>query len=576
MKLKLNNSSSTHGIEVYKNNTMIGYYREMIELSENIFNDKDIPVISLYKKELLENFGLINQSFYFKFLDYMIDKNNDEEDLIIFKKFIKSITLKVEYDINNFYNNISDENFFISKYYKEFLQDIKIHEDNQEEINLIKKNIPLDYFMIEYSGKNKNITNIIPCCELIRNIIIKKSKYFDTVIYQSKYFDNTNNNADKGNILQRAIEERIQIEPSILLNYFENTLIFKLRNIIPSSKNIGHKKYDPVEKYFEEIIKQTREPKEVKDISSYMSADEIEDMETLKNILSSSQKDFYNNIILIQSVPNAKNYDLGIIKFIDKNYYVLILLQITVSREKSKFVGINSLLEKDICYITAKIEYFLPKYKSKGVNLIYILDKKNEYIIPEVNNSNNKEIKFQTNNILTNNSNQMIDSKLDKDIPYKSNLSQNLKSQVYLLYFGRKFLNFYDCEGKMIKELFFENDQLKFNVSMSQHYFSQEYLQKIFDEIVKVFSISIGKFYIDDYDFSNKAGNFLILTKISSNYITIVINIYERIMHFLEAKDNTIRQISYVNIDEEKKSYFFEITNPENINSISLFGEIKI
>ncbi len=44
------------------------------------------------------------------------------------------------------------------------------------------------------------------------------SKIFDYIIYQSKYYENTINLGERGNILQRAIEEKIQIDPSILLN----------------------------------------------------------------------------------------------------------------------------------------------------------------------------------------------------------------------------------------------------------------------------------------------------------------------------------------------------------------------
>ena len=108
-------------------------------------------------------------------------------------------------------------------------------------INLIKYNIPLDYFRIIYS--DNNINDIIPCCKLVENIISKKSKHFNTIIYQSKYFDDTNNQADKGNIFQRGIEEIIQIDPSVLLNDNEKTMIIKLKYIIPSAINKNNKRY---------------------------------------------------------------------------------------------------------------------------------------------------------------------------------------------------------------------------------------------------------------------------------------------------------------------------------------------
>ena len=112
-----NDSFSTSGIEVYKNKTMVGYYTEMTELSKEIFNDKDIKILNLYKKELLENFGLNNPNYYYKFLIFMNDKKKDEKDLILFNKFIKNIEFEIENDFIIFYNyNISDENYFISKY----------------------------------------------------------------------------------------------------------------------------------------------------------------------------------------------------------------------------------------------------------------------------------------------------------------------------------------------------------------------------------------------------------------------------------------------------------------------------
>ena len=95
--------------------------------------------------------------------------------------------------------------------------------------------------------------------------------------------------------------------------------------------------YDPVEMHFNEKIKINKKSKQDlnkikdKDITSYMNNDEIEDMENLKNIFYSEKELHYKNIMLIQTFPNAKSYDLAIIKFINDIHYILILFQFTVS-----------------------------------------------------------------------------------------------------------------------------------------------------------------------------------------------------------------------------------------------------
>ena len=602
---KLGENYPGRGIEILneKNRIMIGYYWEMINLSEKIFEDKDLNILNLYKEELIANFGLNNQIYYYKFLDY-IDKQAKDKDISIFNRFIKIITNEIELDFNLFYNNdLAEQIYFISKYYNEFLLEEKPH-NNKNLIESIKKNIPLDYFIIIFSNTCKDIINIIPSCNLVKNIITKKSKYFDSIIYQSKYY-NTSNKSEQGNILQRAVESKLMLEPNILLNYLEKTFIFKIEHIIPSAKFIQNKTKDPVELFFKEQFETRRNKKKnAKIITSYMSKEEIRDMENLaKDVFSKEKMELYKNIILIQTDTLAKNYDLGIIRFLFNKRYALILFQITVSTENKKFGGVNNRFEKDIYYITSKIDYFFPDYKSDGVHLIYVLDKNDESLIPELYNIKNemfneiqiqdnnfknlnmKEIKFsnkmknQHKEINEKNKNKNLENLNKKgiciDIDYKYNLSSQLYDQVHLIYFSRKFLNFFNEEGEMIKGLNYENNKLSFDVSEIKHYFSHDYLQKIFNKIISVFNIKIGKIYYAEYDYENIPGNYLILTKLDINKYTAIINIDGNIIHFLKIINFTIAEIKDFK-QKEKISYFFEIINPKEVNSISLFENIIV
>lgn len=593
---------NTHcGIEVQSGEIMAGYYWEMIALSKEIFNDKDLNIFTLYKEELIYNFGFNNQSYYFKFLKYMSKENQNEKDLNIFRKFIKIISNEIEINFMTFYNNnLSDEIFFLSKYSNEFLNEEKPHK-NINLIDLIKKNIPLDYFLIIYSKEknNKNIENIIPSCNLVKNLIIKISNNFDSIIYQSKYYE-TKNKSEQGEILQRAIEEKIQIEPNILLNYLEKVLIFKIKHIIPSATFLENTRKDPVESFYKENFKKGMDiPKlqeaNSKNIESYMSNEDINEMKNLVNVAFQENKKLYQNIILIETDPKAKSYDLGIIKLIDNNFYILLLIQITVSRENSKFGGINCRLDKDIFYLTSKINYFFPNYKSAGIHLIYVLDTNNESIIPDLNNiknetsyeikkdSNMKEINFLDKIIKDSNKNKS-DKKLEYlkqkgilvNFDYKYNLPLKLNSNVHLLFFSRKFLNFFNEDGKMVNELTFENNKINFIVSNVDHYFSNLYFQKIFDKIINIFNIKVDKIFYDEYDYSNVPGDFLILTNIDINKLTAVINIKGKIIHFLEIDKNKISQTRNEKLYNQKISYFFQIINPSDISYVSLFGDIMI
>lgn len=603
------------GIEVSneKKKIIIGYYYEMINLNEKIFDDKDLRTLTLYKEELIEYFGLNNQLYFFKFLEYMGKQTQDKKDkknITIFNKFIQITSNEIERNISLFYNNdLSEEIHFISKYYNEFLLEEKPHNDKKL-IDFIKKNIPLDYFIILYSPSSKDIINIIPASNLIKKIISKKSKYFGSIIYQSKHYD-TLNKSEQGNILQRSVEEKLQIEPNILFNYLEKTFIFKLEYIIPSATFSQNKRKDPVEIFYKETVEAKRINKKSdklndKNITSYMSKEEIRDMENLKKeAFSKEKKGLYKNIILIQNDSRAKNYDLGIIRFIGKNHYVLFLIRITVSRENIKFGGVNCRLEKDICYITSKINNFFPNYKSDGVHLIYVLDKIDENIIPELNIINNNisnEIIIKDDKHKNFKMKEIIFPKIDKanidekktkryrslknlnkkgihsNIDYKYNLPSQLNSQVHLLFFSRKFLNFFNEEGKMVKELIYENGNLIFNVSEVKHYFPNVYLQKMYDNIIRSFNIKIGKIYYSEYDYDDVTGNYLIFTKIEINLFTVIINIKGKIIHFLKIKDNIISEIKNNNNNngKEKISYFFEIINPEEVNVIQLFEDIII
>ena len=610
---KLLNFYSKEGIELVKNDILIGYYNEMIDFGKKNF--EELELLKIYKDILIENFGLNNPNYYIKFLQFCLDNNvkiekqdlninqsneknvksinnnivtqnqindnsptkkdsnnqNNYESSII-KQFIKIITKEIEYNINKFYEyDLSDENYYLSKYYNEF--ETPFNEHDQNTIYNIKKNIPLDYFTVKYEKNTKNIIDIKPSFNLINKIITKKSKIFDCIIYQSQYYDKTNNMGEKGNILQRAIEEKIQIEPSILLNYFEKTLIFKLEYIIPYSKNINKKTIDEVENYYkEQIITRTRnstkkkeEKYDKKDITKYMSKDEIKEMEELSKKLS-SEKEPYNNVIIIENNSRAKNYDLAIIKFIDGNSFVLILVQITVSRDNSKFGGINQRFQKDLNYFIAKLEFFLPGFHSKSVHLIYILDKRNDNIIPELNTLSTKE--RATNK---------IEKSEDENINYKYQIPKELSDNVHLIFFSRKFLNFFNNEGKMIKELVINKDNnIKFETSDLKHYFSIEYIQKVFNKVLESFNIKVGKYYIDSYDYNDMNGNYLIITKLNINHLNIIININGKKVHILKAIDSIISNVENDTNYEERISYFFEIINPKEVNKVSVFDKIII
>ena len=397
----------------------------------------------------------------------------------------------------------------------------------QAQFDDIKKFTPLDYFIINYSTKDKSILNIIPSCNLVKTILLKKSKNFASIIYQSDYYDKADQ-SEKGKILQNAIEERIKNVPSILLNFFENNLIVEIGYLIPTPKINQSKKNDPVERYYK--AKKGEIKNADQNFLSYIYTEEKNDMEKLIKI--EKEKSYYHNIIIIETDPNAKNYDMGILKFINDKQFIIVLFQITVSREKHKFGGINKTFEKDILYLTDKFE-------------VYLLDK------DDINNPN-----------------------CDK-ILYKDGLNNQLKDFVFLIYYDRKYLHFCTEDGRVIKELIYKNENLRFITSDNHHYFQDENIIKIYDKIINLFHPSIGKYYIDNYDYNDVTGNYLILSKIDNDHITIVVNINGKRLHSFDIKNNIIKQVLSLNYGE-KKSYYFEITNPKDISSISIFTEIDL
>lgn len=568
---KIETTLISKGIEVIKNKIMIGYYEGMYDF--DIANFDDVKILKLYKDEILANFGLNNPSYIYKFIDFLKDKNQSEKDHIIFSKFLKIMATEIELDIRNYYNNnLTDEYFFISKYYDAFIEKKGVRD--KKKIDFIKNNIPLDYFIIKYAKKSKDILDIIPSCNLVKNIILKKSKNFSSVIYQSDYYNKTDNQEEKEKILQRAVEERIKNEPSLLLNYTEKTLIFEIECIIPSAKIMQSERNNPVEKYYKAKTGTTINLNQ--DIFFYMSQQEKEDMNNLSKAIS-QEKDSYQNIILIQKVSNAKNYNMGIIKFINEKSFILILSQITLSQAKNNFEGVNKTLEQDILYITNKIENFLAGYKSAGVYLFYILDlDDNDQLSNELvktDKQDKKDSKFTEQKSSTSQSKKTIN--IDK-IDFKKGLNKELREKVYLLFFGRKYLNFYTQDGKKIKELAFKNKEIQLLTSDIQHYFLEENIQNMFEKVISIFNIKIGKLYLDNYDYNDIIGNFLILTKLNNTHVTIVINIEDKKLNFLEIKNNVIEQVMIETHYDEKISYFFEIINKKDINPNSMFSKISI
>ena len=540
-------SNSINGIAFKKNKTIFGYYNELYDF--HIINFIQIKILRLYKKELIINFGNNNPYYFFRFIEYMEDKDTNKKDNKDFRNFINIVSNKIELDIQDYYDNdISQEYFFISKYFDIFIDKKEAFDSNK--LDYIK-NLPLDYFNIKFSNDKKIIIDdISPSFELVKNILFKISKKLPSLIFQSNYYDTYENYGDKGNILQRVIKEKIKYEPSILFNAIEKSDIFEIDYLIPSAKTINHKKYDPVEQYYRKIYgtKKYNVMEDDINIIKYMTPIEIEEMEILSKDLK--KKDI-RNLILLEKDPIDKNYDLAVIKFIKGNQFIIIPIQITNSRDKNKFGGINKKIEYDCLYLTHKFENYLSGYKSAGFHLIYILDK------DDINDLKDDDLY----NI--------------ENIQFRFGLKHEFEKNVHLIFFSRKYLNFYTEEGKIIKEISYEEDKLKFITSNIHHYFSDQKEIEVFNKVIDLFSIKVGKVYTDYYDGLDINGNIMIFTKLGDNLYNIIININRKKIHNLEVNDGKIKP-NFTNIDYTNKlSYIFEIINPKEINKISLFSEIK-
>ena len=66
--------------------------------------------------------------------------------------------------------------FFMSKYYN--INFKKLDKNNKSQIDFIKNNLPLNYFIIKFKPGKKEILDIIPSCNLVKRIIEKNQKIF--------------------------------------------------------------------------------------------------------------------------------------------------------------------------------------------------------------------------------------------------------------------------------------------------------------------------------------------------------------------------------------------------------------
>ena len=138
-------------------------------------------------------------------------------------------------------------------------------------------------------------------------------------------------------------------------------------------------------------------------------------------------------------------------------------------------------------------------------------------------------------------------------------------------------MKFISEKGKIIKELIYMNKNINFVTSDINQYFLDEYIQKIFNKTIKIYNIEIGKMFIDLYDFTDKIGNLLIITKINNMKVSVVIIVKGKTIHTIEAdngimQENVNNELNY----PEKESYYFEIINPDEVNIISHFSKINI
>ena len=386
------------------------YYEEAYPLNTYIF--KQFDVLLLYKEELLQNFNYNTHIYFYKFLQFMNDKEQKVKKIELFNSFIKDLKLIIKKNILKFYNNqITDEIYFISKYYNHFLNAKKFEDNPNIEaiIEILKKNLPQEYFILFFEKKehSKKIIKIEPCCNLIKNIVSEISQNFSSLIYQSHYYAKAVP-GEKGYIFENTIVDILQANPK---SFFCNDISIDINidYIIPSKEK---NKKDPIEEFF---INNNN-------VENYLKSNEIRDMKNLRKLFEENKN--INNIFIFQNDSKGKNYDFGIIKFLQNNKFILILSQVTIRTDNDKFKNINLVFHKDLFYINSKIEKYFPEYKSIGTHLIYILPKEEN------------------------------DNKL---INYNNSIDKALINNVHLFFFDKN-LCFYTDDNKMIKNITFDNN----------------------------------------------------------------------------------------------------------------------
>jgi len=514
---------NTKGVEFYKNDKYMAYYYETYPLKEYIF--EEFEILSLYKSEILENFNYHTHIYFLEFLEFMKQKEKKEKKMELFVSFIGELKRKIKKNIRKFYNNnMNNEIYFIWKFYNYYIN--KDNNDNniqeiESTINLLAKNLPMEYFILIFESKkdSKKIIEIKPCFKLIEKIINEIAQNFTTIIYQSDYYEKVNE-SEKGYIFENAVIETLQMNPKLFfLN--DNSSFTKFEFILPSKEKNKEAK-DPVEEFY----------KTQNNIKDYLNKIEINDMENLKKLYNENNN--INNIFILQKDPRGKNYDFAIIKFLKNKKFILILCQVTIRTDTDKFKFINMSLHKDIFYLISKIEYFFQGYKSLGAQLIYILP-------------------LQNNNI---------------EIKYKNSLSINLNNIVHLLFF-HKNLYFYNEERKILENIKIEDrNEMKFKVLDKEKinvFYGIDLNSKI-KAIKQAYNIILGKVFIFTFE-DYIVGNYLVVT---NELFIIIIN--DKIVHKITYKTE-LQEIEHYNLDDlkEKKLYFIEILNPEDISFVSNF-----
>jgi len=292
--------------------------------------------------------------------------------------------------------------------------------------------------------------------------------------------------------------------------------------ILPK-KEKGNNNKDPIDEFY------TKNG----NIINYLNETEIKDMKNVKKLFDENKN--VNNIFLYQNT-NGKNYDFGIIKFLENNKFILILCQITIRDDNDKFKRINLSFHKDKYYLNSKIEQFFPGYKSIGVNLIYIVPLHNNYF----------------------------------NIKYKISLDESLVDCCHLLFFDNN-LNFYIEKDNILKNIKLDiNKKITFDFSnvCENYLFYGKNLGKKINRITKLYNIELGDIYISKYD------NVLIENALAITEKLFIIITHNKILHTIEynGKLNEIFDENIKKMLENKKYYFIQIKNPNEVNILSVFN----